>query len=110
MDNKELELRIKEILDEKNFFDMKVKALGFEKEYKTSGFYKETKMPLAEVIKEAKIWYLINLDSIVTKIQGAIDNLDLTKLVDVIGEFGDTIAQENADILEVLDSFKQIVK
>ena len=57
MNNQELELRIKEILSLENFFDMIEAAVDFEKEYKQSGFYKKTKMPLLEVIKNSKMWY-----------------------------------------------------
>jgi hypothetical protein len=54
MNNQELELRIKEILKNRNFFDMIESAINFEKEYKTSDFFRKTKISLMEVIKEAK--------------------------------------------------------
>ena len=55
MNNQELELRVKEILENKNFFDMVEATLAFEKEYKGTEFYKKTKIPLVEVIKAAKM-------------------------------------------------------
>ena len=43
MNNQELELKIKEILKIKNFFDMVEATVAFDKEYRTSSFYKATK-------------------------------------------------------------------
>ena len=40
MNNQELELKIKEILNNKNFFDMIESVMEFEKEYKGTDFYK----------------------------------------------------------------------
>lgn len=109
MNNQELELRIKEILHESNFFDMILKVKEFEKEYKNSEFYRATKFPLMEVIKNAKVWYLVQLDDITNKLQNIINQLDLTKISEVIEQLGEMYGQENAEIMEIANSFKEII-
>ena len=65
MDNVELEQKVKEILNITNFFDMLLAAKEFEKDYKASDFYKITKIPLMEVLKEVKSFYTFSVDAIV---------------------------------------------
>jgi hypothetical protein len=108
MDNKQLELEIKEILATTNFFDMVEKALAFEKTYKASSFYKATKMPLMEVIKQSKMWYLFDLDSTVKKIQNHINELDLSKLLEIINEAGEMFATQNQEIFDMIQEVKDI--
>lgn len=110
MNNQELELKVKELLDINNFFDMIVTAKEFEKEYKNSDFFKVTKMPLMEVIKNAKVWYSINLDVIVNNIQRVIDNLDLSKLNQIIEQLGNTFTAENEEFLNVAELYKELTK
>ena len=110
MNNQELELRVKEILHESNFFDMILKVKEFEKEYKNSEFYRATKLPLIEVIKNAKMWYLVQLDGIINKLQNIINQLDLTKVSEVIEQLGEIYSQENAEIMEIANSFKEIIE
>ena len=110
MNNQELELRIKEILRINNMFDMILAAKAFEPEYKKSEFYKATKMPLTEVIKNSKMWYTINLDDVYYKIQSMIDDLDFSKLTSLLGQLGDVFGQENSDMMEIIKEFKTIVK
>ena len=109
MNKQELELRVKEILHESNFFDMILKAKEFEKEYKNSEFYRATKLPLMEVIKNAKMWYLMQLDDVTNKLQNIINQLDLTKISEVIEQLGEMYGQENAEIMEIANSFKEII-
>lgn len=108
MDNKQLELEIKEILATTNFFDMIEKALAFEKTYKQSSFYKHTKMPLMEVIKQSKMWYLVNLDELLNNIQGKINQLDLSNLMSVIDQAGGLFAGENQEILNMIQEVKNV--
>ena len=54
MNNQELELKIKEIIEMPNMFDMIIAAKDIEKDYKTSDFYKATKMSLIEMLGELK--------------------------------------------------------
>ena len=108
MDNKQLELEIKEILATTNFFDMIEKALTFEKTYKASSFYKTTKMPLMEVIKQSKMWYLVNFDELLKTIQEKINQLDLSKFMEIIDQAGGLFAGENQEILNMIQEVKNI--
>ena len=113
MDNVELEQKVKEILNITNFFDMLLAAKEFEKDYKTSDFYKITKIPLMEVLKEVKNFYTFSIDAIVEKIQTAVNNLDLTKLNSLFDEMGNLFQKENQETIDMLDNlkdFKNIIK
>lgn len=104
MDNKELELKIKEIIKEENFFDMVEKAYDFAKEYKQTQFYKNTKMPLQEVLAQARQFYFID-EVALAKVQQLINKLDVTKIEKMIVDIGDTFEKENKSILEQVDLF-----
>lgn len=108
MNNQELELRIKEILSLENFFDMIEAAVDFEKEYKQSGFYKKTRMPLLEAIKNSKMWYLVNFDELLKSIQEKINQLDLSKFMEIIDQAGRLFAGENQEILNMIQEVKDI--
>jgi hypothetical protein len=110
MNNQELELKVKELLAIDNFFDMIIAVKDFEKEYKNSDFFKVTKMPLIDVIKYAKMWYVINLNSVTAQIQNIINSLDFGNISGILDQLGDVYAKENADTLSILSSFKDIVK
>lgn len=110
MNNQELELRIKEILKNRNFFDMIESAINFEKEYKTSDFFRKTKISLMEVIKEAKTWYITQLDDIGEKIQELLDNLDVTKVNSILTQLGNIYTGENEETMAIITEFKELVK
>ena len=110
MNNQELELKVKEILNNKNFFDMVEAVVAFEKEYKGTDFYKKTKMPLMEVIKNAKMWYSLQLEDIGRKVQDFINGIDLGNLTNLVDQIGDVFGQENEETLNILREFKDIVK
>lgn len=110
MNNQELELKVKEILAIENFFDMIESAVAFEKEYKTTEFFKKTKMSLMEVIKESKTWYALQLKDIENKIQSFINSLDFSNVSKLIEELGNVYAQENESVLNIVQEFKDIVK
>ena len=86
MNNIELENKIKELLNIENYFDMIVAMKKFEPEYKKSDFFKETKMPLDIAVKQAKIYYAFQLNDIANKIQKFINELDLTKINELISQ------------------------
>lgn len=109
MNNVELEKKILEIISEDNYFEMVTKAVQFEKEYKTSDFYKLTKRPLMDVIKETKIYYALQLKDLGRYVQDFMDNLSLEKAMQFFDKLGETFSQENGEImegLEVLKNFK----
>ena len=110
MNNQELELKVKEILAIENFFDMIEATIAFEKEYKTTSFYKKTKMPLMDVIKSSKAWYLIQFKDLGSRIQSLIDGLNMENISNIIGQLGDMYGQENTDILNIVNEFKSLVK
>ena len=85
-------------------------AISFEKEYKGTGFYKKTKLPLIEVIKYAKMWYMFNFDGFGKKIQDAINNLDLTNISNILNQLGDMYGQENEEVMSIIRDFQTIVK
>ena len=110
MNNQELKSKVKEILSIENFFDMMEAVFAFEKEYKTTEFYKKTKMSLIEVMKESKLWYALQFKDIGNKIQSLINNLDLSNLNNVLEQLGDVYGQENEETLNIIKEFKEIVK
>lgn len=108
MNNQELELKVKEILAVDNFFDMVEATIAFNKEYKGTEFYKKTKMPLEDVIKNAKMWYGFQLNDIGNKIQKLINDLDTSKLMEVLNQLGDVFGAENEEIISAMNMFKDI--
>ena len=117
MNNKELELKVKEILKNENMFDLIENAVAFDKEYKQSSFYKNTKLPLMEVIKYGKMFYSINIKELVNTLkdylQAMINDLDFSKVNDLMNQFGNIFADENNEIrsqLEDLSGLKDLFK
>ena len=108
MTNQELELKIKEILANENFFDMIEATFAFEKEYKQTAFYKNTKMSLAEVIKQSKLWYALQLNGITNKIQKIINDLDITKINELMEQMGLLFKGENEEIFNMIQEVKDI--
>lgn len=110
MNNEELKNRFSELLGANNCLDMIENIISFEKEYKTSNFYKNTKMPIFETIKYFKIWNLLNLKDVQKTLQDFIDGLDLSKLMHLVEQLGSTFAQENDSIISELKSFTDTYK
>ena len=108
MNNYELELKIQEILDTKNFFDMMEQAVAFEKEYKQTQFFKNTKMPLQDVLKYSKAWYAFNFDSLAVKLQTMINELNFDKIQDIINQFGNIFDSENKEVASQLEQIKNM--
>lgn len=110
MSNAELELKIKEILSIENFFDMIEKVVEFEKEYKGTSFYKKTKMPLMEVIKNGKVWYALQLKDVANVIQGMIDSLNVENVNSILSQLGEVYSKENTETLSIINEFKDLIK
>ena len=106
MNNQELELKIKEIIEMPNMFDMIIAAKDFEKDYKTSDFYKVTKMSLMEVIKDAKMYYSFSYNGILEKIQSLINDLDFNKVNDLLDQLSSTFEQENNETMTMINELK----
>ena len=113
MNNQELELKIKEIINILNMLDMIIPAQNLEKAHRKSDFYKITKMPLNEVIKNAKVYYTLSYQGILEKIQSLINDLDFNKINDLLDQLGSTFEQENNETMAMINElkdFKNIVK
>lgn len=110
MNNRELQTKIKEILKISNYFEMVLEAKGFEKEYKNSEFFKQTKMPLEKVLKEAKIFYFLQLDDFFDILQVKIDTLDLSRVTELLDNMTNVYNEENLKSLEVINNLRDIVK
>ena len=106
MNNEELKTRFSELLGKDNCLDMIEGIFDFEKEYKTSEFYKHTKMPIFDTIKYFKIWNLLNLKDVQKTLQDFIDGLDFKKLINLMEQLGSVFAQENSDIMSEIQSFR----
>lgn len=108
MNNVELEKKIREISAIDNYFDMVEAMIAFEKEYKTSDFYKKTKRPLEVVVKEAHVHYALQLKDLGKHIQELLDNLSLDNVNELLDKMGGIFAQENEDIKEAAEVFKNL--
>jgi len=108
MNNIELEARIRKICAIDNYFDLIDEMYAFEKEYKNSDFYKKYKKPLSEVVREARIHYMLQLKDLGDKIQLFIDNLSFENLNDILDKISKVFGEENADIKETLEVFKDL--
>lgn len=107
--NEYLNTRLHEILTQSsNFFDVVLELKEFEKEYKQSDFFKQTKMPLMEIVREAKIFYLTNTSILIDKLNKIIDGLDVDKLLAVLQEGGSILEKNNDATLEQLKEFKEL--
>lgn len=110
MNNNELEIKIKEIINTSNYFDMIAKAKEFEPEYKKSIFYKDTKKSLSEVIKESKIFYAISFDTIKDGLQNLINNLEFDNIMNIINQFSEVLANENNDVRQSMEDMKNLLE
>ena len=107
MNNQELELKIKEIINIPNIFDMIIAAQNFEKEYKQSDFYKATKMPLKEIIKTAKLYYIFSYQNMIERIQSLINDLDFNKVNSLLDQFSSMFEQENDETMNMINELKE---
>lgn len=108
MNNIELEARIKTLCAIENYFDMVIAIKDFEKEYKTTDFYKMTKRPLENVVKEARLHYALQLKDLGRHIQALIDNLSVENLNELLDKIGIVFGEENKEIRESLEVMKDL--
>ncbi len=106
IDNEYLNNRLAEIVNQDNFFDVILQLKEFEKEYKTSDFYKTTKLNLMDLIKDARIFYLTNVQYIVKKINEVFENVNSEKLLEILDETGNILEANNQATLEQIKEFK----
>lgn len=107
--NEYLNTRLQEILTQNsNFFDVVLQLKEFEKEYKQSDFFKQTKISLFDLVNEAKIFYLTNTSILIDKLNKIIEGLDVDKLLAVLQEGGSILESNNNATLEQLKEFKEL--
>lgn len=107
--NEYLNTRLHEILTQNsNFFDVVLQLKEFEKEYKQSDFFKQTKISLFDLVNEAKIFYLTNTSILIDKLNKIIEGLDVDKLLAVLQEGGSILESNNNATLEQLKEFKEL--
>lgn len=107
--NEYLNTRLHEILTQSsNFFDVILQLKEFEKEYKQSDFFKQTKISLFDLVNEAKIFYLTNTSILIDKLNKIIDGFDVDKLLAVLQEGGSILEKNNDATLEQLKEFKEL--
>lgn len=109
MTNQELETKIKEIIAIDNYFDMTEAICQFEKEYKQSDFYRATRQSLSDAVKNARVHYALQLEGIFKIIQKRINELDLTKINELINTFGDQLLSANEENQELLTDLKDTI-
>jgi ACT domain-containing protein len=102
MNNQELEIKVKELLEIQNFFDFIEAVKDFEKDYKNTDFYKKTKLPVLEMIKNAKGFYFLQLDDLFNKIQDKINGLKIDSIYTIFDEFSSILAKETQETLSGL--------
>ena len=108
IDNEYLNERLAEIVNQDNFFDMVLELKEFEKEYKTSDFYKTTKLNLMDLIRDARMFYLTNTKCIVNKINEVFNNVNSEKLLEILDETGAILEENNQATLQQIQEFKEL--
>lgn len=112
MTNEELSLKFESIIVQNNFFDQVQALAEFEKEYKTSDFYKATKMSLKDVYKNYASYRLlrygveIDLGKAMDDIQNLINNLNLDNLEGLLGKVETIFSNENEQIQKDFESIQ----
>lgn len=110
MTNLELNDKLKDICLMPNYIEALLAIKRLEPEYKKTDFYKETKISIADLIKNAKIWYITDLTQLGSTIQKLIDGLSLEKIQDIINQVGQTFEEENEEITEAAQTYKELLK
>lgn len=108
IDNEYLNDKLAEIMSQSNFFDVILQLKEFEKEYKTSDFYKSTRINLMDLVKDARIFYFTNTKYIIEKVNALIEGISSEKLLSILDETGDILEANNQATLEQFKEFKEL--
>lgn len=107
--NQSLNDKLKSILtDDTNFFDMMENLIAFKKEYESSEFFKRTKMSFEDIVKYAKLYFLINPAILIDKLADLIAGLDVEKLTGILEGTGELLEKNNKDTLIQIKEFKDL--
>lgn len=109
MTNQELELKLKELLQIKDYCEYAIAVKQFNKEYKQTSFYKQTKISLKRAIQEARLHYIFNIDNVIDKTQKFINSLNFENVQKIIDQFSEMYASENKDIAESIELLKDLM-
>ncbi len=96
MNNMILKEKLDALIKEEDFFKFEESLANFEKEYKTSDFYKKTKRPLKILIQDYKAWHPRDIEETVERI---VNSLDEEKIVSLLDKLSQVFDKENQDIL-----------
>lgn len=110
MTNLELNSKLKEICLMPNYIEALLAIKRLEPEYKKTDFYKETRISMSDLIKNAKIWYITDLSQLGETIQKLIDGLSLEKIHDIINQVEKTFEEENEEITEAAQTYKELLE
>lgn len=110
MNNIELEQKIQEIIKMDSYCDMQIAIKQFQKQYKQTDFYKNTHMPLQQLVKESRLHYALQLKDLAAKLQELLDTLSFDKLNEMFDKAGKVYAEENNQTLEMFKEFKEFMK
>ncbi len=105
MNNQELNTKLQQLIKIDNYCDYVIAVKEFSSEYKKTEFYKLTKKPLEKALNEMKLHNLINMKGMIKRIQELIDGLNFDNVQQLIEDFSNMYAQENADIQNILTNF-----
>lgn len=109
MNNVELEQKINEIISMPNYFDMIMAAKQFESTYKTTDFYKATRISLDKVLVDYRWNKRISFEYLNNSIQQLLNGLDISHLENLTDKIGEMFTNENATILKELEQVKDII-
>lgn len=98
MNNEELYLKLNEIMQIENTFDAILALKEFEKSYKNSEFFKQTKMSVKEVVEYYKTLNPINILSLKNDLQKLVNEIDFDNFMGMFDKMADVFAKENQDI------------
>ena len=124
MDNRELYLKFIEVASY-NPFDAYVQLKAYNKEYKKSDFYKQTKMPLLKAYKMFltmlpsqlyfKLSELTDTEMLAAKITSLIDSIDENSVDNLLNKITnifniEKLQDEKGDLKILLNQVKDLVK
>lgn len=109
MTNEELEKQLKKwVVTENSFLDVRLECRKLEPQYKKTEFYKATKRPLRELLRQYKRWNFTNLSTLGEQLQQLLDGLNFDNVSNIIEQFGETFSKENGEIRSAVNTYKQL--